>query len=191
MALMVLSFVIAIYLLYRTLRTERKISLQGEDLSLDIAIGFYDAILGCETEVRIPRLEAISDDVAVQVIRSLKIMVPPGVDAGTRLRLFGEGNASRSGGRAGDLLIQVLAPTKDGELRRKGMNIESEVEISRKQADTGDEALARTIWGESRIVIAAGTSSGDRVVLKGYGVANPKSPAKRGNHIIRFVVIDQ
>jgi DnaJ-class molecular chaperone len=180
----VLLAILSIYFLYTSIKTEHRVTKSGKDLRLDLSIGFYDAILGCETEVRIPRLEAISDDAAIQVIRLLKIMIPAGVDCGTKLRLKGEGDASKYGGRAGDLFIQVLAPLQDGELRRKGMNIESEVKISKEQAYTGCEVFVRTVWGEMKIVITPRSRNGDTIILKGCGVSKAEMPTKRGDHII-------
>lgn len=182
----VLFSVLSIYLLYSTLKTERRTAKPGKDLRLDLPIGFYDAILGCEAEVRIPRLEAISDDATVPVIRLLKIMVPPGVECGTKLKLPGEGDASKNGGRAGDLFIHVIAPVQDKDLLRKGLNIESEVGISKEQAAAGCNLIVQTIWGELTIVVPPYTIQGDTLLLKGCGVAKPGSPTKKGDHRIHF-----
>jgi DnaJ-class molecular chaperone len=186
----VLFSVLSIYLLCTTLKTERQVAKPGKDLHLDLSIGFYDAILGCETEVRIPRLEAISDDTAIPVIRLLKIIVPPGVDYGTRLRLFGEGNASKNGGKAGDLFIHILAPLNDGGLLRKGLDIESEIAITKEQALLGCDLIVRTIWGDLNIVVPSKTIQGNTLVLKGCGVNRPGSSTIKGNHIIYFFCQD-
>jgi DnaJ-class molecular chaperone len=182
----VLFSVLSVYLLYSTLKTERRATKPGKDLRLDLPIGFYDAILGCETEVRIPRLEAISDDTAIPVIRLLKIVVPAGVDCGTKLRLVGEGDASKNGGKPGDLFIQILAPVHDGGLQRKGLDIQSEVSITKEQSRTGCELAVKTIWGDLKIVVPPQTTQGDTLVLKGCGISAPGSPMKKGNHTIHF-----
>jgi DnaJ-class molecular chaperone len=182
----VLFSVLSIYLLYSTLKTERRIAKPGKDICLDLSIGFYDAILGCETEIRIPRLEAISDDTAIPVIRVLKIVVPPGVDGGTKLRLAGEGDASKNGGKPGDLFIQILAPAYDGGLRRKGLDIESEVSITKEQARIGCDLIIKTIWGDLKIVVPPQTLQGDTLVLRGCGISAPGTSKKKGNHIVYF-----
>jgi DnaJ-class molecular chaperone len=187
----VLFSVLSIYLLYTTLKTERQVAKPGKDLRLNLSIGFYDAILGCETEVKIPRMEAISENVAIPVIRLLKITVPPGIAAGNSLRLPGEGDASKNGGRAGDLFIHILTPLNDGELFRKGLDIESEVAITQEQALLGCELVVRTIWGDLSIAVPPRTNQGDTLVLKGYGVPRPESPTKKGNHIIHFFCQEQ
>ncbi len=182
----VLFSVLSIYLLYSTLKTEQRAAKPGKDLRLDLSIGFYDAILGCEAEIRIPRLEAISDNATVPVIRLLKIMVPPGVECGTKLKLPGEGDASKNGGRAGDLFIQIIAPLQDKELLRKGLNIESEVGIGKEQAAAGCNLVVQTIWGDLTIVVSPYTIQGDTLLLKGCGVAKPGSLTKKGDHKIHF-----
>ncbi len=182
----VLFSFLSIYLLCTTLKTERQVAKPGKDLCLDLSIGFYDAILGCEAEVRIPRLEAISDDANIPVIRVLKIMVPPGVECGTKLKLAREGDASKNGGRTGDLFIQILAPVYEEGLQRKGLNIESEVSITKEQAQMGCDFVVKTIWGDLNIVVPTKTMPGDTLVLKGCGVPHPGSLAKKGDHIIHF-----
>jgi DnaJ-class molecular chaperone len=182
----VLFSVLSIYLLYTTLKTERQVAKPGKDLRLDLSIGFYDAILGCEAEVRIPRLEAISDNTSIPVIRVLKIAVPPGVDGGTKLRLVGEGDASKNGGKAGDLFIHIVAPVQDKELLRKGLNIESEVGITQEQAAIGCNLIVKTIWGELNAFVPPRTVQGDTLVMKGCGVPQSGVPNKKGDHIIHF-----
>ena len=182
----ILFSVLSIYLLYSTLKTEQRAANPGKDLSLDLAIGFYDAILGCETEVKIPRLEAISDDTAIPVIRVLKIVVPAGVGYGTKLRLSGEGDASKNGGRAGDLFIQLIVPAQDQELLRKELNIMSEVSITPEQAITGGDILVRTVWGDVVVLVPPHTVPGDTLVIHKYGVPKPGDPHKKGDHIIHF-----
>jgi DnaJ-class molecular chaperone len=182
----VLFSVLSIYLLYTTLKTEHRVAKPGKDLFLDLSISFYDAILGCEAEVKIPRLEAISDNANIPVIRLLKIIVPPGVECGTKLRLAREGDASKNGGRAGDLFIQILAPVCEGELRRKGLDIDSNVSITKEQAQMGCDLIIKTIWGDLKVVVPPKTIQGDILVLKDCGISAPGSLTKKGNHTIHF-----
>ena len=53
-----------------------------------------------------------------------------GVDAGSRLRVRGEGNVGRKGGEPGDLYVFISVKPHPAGLRREGTTIHSEVEIS-------------------------------------------------------------
>ena len=79
--------------------------LKGEDLQFDLTLGFRDAIFGCEKTIRIQHLEVSSNSSVVPTIKTLTVNVPFGVDSETRLRVAGEGDASKSNGDPGDLYI--------------------------------------------------------------------------------------
>ena len=73
-----------------------------------------------------------------------------GVDAGSRLRVRGEGNVGRKGGEPGDLYVFISVKPHPAGLRREGTTIHSEVEISFVDAILGTTAKvsplsARTI----------------------------------------------
>jgi DnaJ-class molecular chaperone len=83
--------------------------LRGEDLRLDLAIEFDDAILGCEKEVRIPRLEKTDEGEFEQIVTSLTVKIPAGVVNGTKLRLKEQGDVCKPGGKRGNLYIFACA----------------------------------------------------------------------------------
>ena len=63
-----------------------------------------------------------------------------GVDAGSRLRVRGEGNVGRKGGEPGDLYVFISVKPHPAGLRREGTTIHSEVEISFVDAILGTTA---------------------------------------------------
>lgn len=81
--------------LYVTVHVQRHPAFrrEGDDLSLTVAIGVHEAVLGARVEV--PSLEG-----------PVKVRIPPGTQAGQRFRLRDRGVPMPSGGR-GDLLVEV------------------------------------------------------------------------------------
>jgi molecular chaperone DnaJ len=65
----------------------------GDDLSVEVAIGVHDAVLG--TRVEVPSLEG-----------PVKLRIPPGTQAGQRFRLRERGAPTLAGTR-GDLLVDI------------------------------------------------------------------------------------
>lgn len=63
-----------------------------------------------------------------------------GVDAGSRLRVRGEGNVGRKGGEPGDLYVFISVKPHPAGLRREGTTIHSEVEVSFVDAILGTTA---------------------------------------------------
>ena len=111
----------------------------------------------------------------VETERTLSVNVPPGVEAGTRIRLSGEGDAGLRGGPAGDLYI-FLDVEPHPLFARDGVNLHCRVPVSIASAALGGEVEVPTIdGGRARVRIPAGSQSGRQMRLRGKGM-----PALRG-----------
>jgi DnaJ-class molecular chaperone len=161
--------------------------LRGEDLRLDLAIGFDDAILGCEKEVRIPRLEITDEGEFEQIVKSVNVNIPAGIRPGDKLRLKEQGDVCKHGGTRGDLYIYLIFPLQDKERKRNGVNIESEIKITRSEALYGCEIVAKTTKGEKTVFVPPSTKNGDLIVLRGCGVYQLGVLGKHGDYIIKIV----
>ncbi|MDR1327043.1 MAG: molecular chaperone DnaJ [Heliobacteriaceae bacterium] len=115
--------------------------------------------------------------------KSIEIKIPAGVDNMSKIRVSGEGDAGRNGGRPGDLFV-VLHVKPSDYFKRDGSDIYTKIEISPAQAVLGDEVTVRTIDGEQTIHIAAGVQSGNSVKLKNAGVPLVSRPSSRGDHVV-------
>ena len=101
--------------------------------------------------------------------------IPAGIDNGQQLRYQGQGEAGINGGPYGDLYINYrIKPSKDFE--RRGQTIYTEVPISFAQATLGDEINVKTVHGDVKLTIPAGTQPNKKFTLRGQGV-----PYLRGN----------
>lgn len=54
---------------------------------------------------------------SVDVLRRLRVVIPPGIETGEQLRVAGEGNAAPRGGQPGDLLLDVTVIAEPRESR--------------------------------------------------------------------------
>jgi molecular chaperone DnaJ len=122
-----------------------------------------------------------------QVVKKLRINIPAGVDTGTRLRVSGEGNAGQRGGPAGDLYV-FLTVQSHPNLRREGINIQSEITLNYLQAILGDTIEVETVDGPQSLAIPAGTQPGAVLNLQGKGVPRLGNPVARGNHLFTIKV---
>jgi molecular chaperone DnaJ len=116
----------------------------------------------------------------------LNVKVPPGVEAGTRIRYAGEGDAGRSGGPKGDLYV-VLAIRAHDYFERDGHNIHCVLPISFPQAALGAEIEIPGIDGPVNLKIPEGSQSGKEVRVRGRGVPflNEKGA---GDLIVKLIV---
>lgn len=103
--------------------------------------------------------------------KKLNVKVPAGVDNGDRIRLSGEGEASRDGGPNGDLYVQVNVKPH-AIFERNGRHLHCEVPISFADAALGGELEIPTLDGRVKLKIPAETQSGKIFRLRGKGAAS-------------------
>lgn len=122
---------------------------------------------------------------AVEAKRS--IVIPAGVDQGTRLRVAGEGDAGIKGGPPGDLYV-VLQIKPHTDFKREGYHIYSVEEVSYPLLALGGEIEVKCLDGTETIRIPAGTRNGHRFTLKNAGVPHLSNSGKRGDHYVEVQV---
>ncbi len=106
--------------------------------------------------------------------REVQARIPAGVADGQKIRLKGRGAPGRSGGPAGDLIVEChVAPhTMFG---RDGHNLTVRVPITFAEAALGGEIDVPTLDGPSvTLRLRAGTQSGSRHRVKGKGFTTAK-----------------
>jgi molecular chaperone DnaJ len=123
----------------------------------------------------------------VHVDRSISVKIPPGVDAGTRIRLAGEGEPGERGGPAGNLYV-VLDVKRHPLFRREDDNIILELGINVSQAALGDKITVPTLDGDEELAIPAGTQTGETFRLNGAGVPHLRRNG-RGDQIVIVQVL--
>jgi curved DNA-binding protein len=133
---------------------------KGQDLLLRIAIPFRQAILGGERQIDLARHGHGEP---------IKVRIPPGVETGQKLRVAGKGAPSLSGGPNGDLLLEIEVGA-DPVFHRDDQNLIVTVTVPFSGVCLGTSVAIPTLEGEKRIKVKAGTKSGSRIRLKGFGV---------------------
>ncbi len=105
----------------------------------------------------------------VQEHKTLSVKVPPGVDAGDRIRLSGEGEAGVHGGPPGDLYVQINVRSHPMFVREDN-HLSCEVPISIVTAALGGELEAPTLDGRVMLKIPPETQTGKVFRIRGKGV---------------------
>jgi len=114
--------------------------------------------------------------------KSIQVRIPPGVDMGTRLRLRGEGEAGRLGGKPGDLYIEVqIAPHP--LFARKESDLYYHAKLSFVEAALGTEIEVPTLESRTFLEIPSGTQPGATFRIPGQGLPGLRSK-KRGDLVV-------
>ena len=115
--------------------------------------------------------------------REVEVKIPAGVDAGTRLRLTGEGEHGRWGGPPGDLYV-FLTVKAHRRFRREGADVLADLELSYPQAVLGTTAEVETLHGREELEVPPGTQAGHQFRLRGKGIER-LDRGGRGDHVVR------
>jgi molecular chaperone DnaJ len=119
---------------------------------------------------------------AVDAESQITVKVPAGVDAGTRVRVSGEGIPGDSGGPNGDLYISIHI-REHPIFSREDTEVLCEVPISFTQAALGATLDVPTLDGKVKMKIPAGTQSGKVFRLKGKGIPGLNGFGRGDQHV--------
>ena len=135
---------------------------RGSDVEASLRVSFLDAARGTTAHVELPRGRG---DVS-----RLAVTIPPGVESGQRLRLAGQGNPGGQGGAAGDLYVRVEVEPHP-VFEREGHDLRLTLPITLPEALRGAKVEVPTLEGTVKLSVPAGAQNGQRLRLRGKGIA--------------------
>ena len=151
---------------------------RGQDYEHPVQITLEEAFTGTK---RVLQMET----------RRIEVTIPPGVDTGSRVRVFGEGGPGVGGRAKGDLYLKIEVLPNEA-FRREGADLYAEVPIELYTAILGGEVAVRTLKNQVMLRIPSETQSGRRFRLKGLGMPTLQSPKQRGDlYIDARIVLPQ
>lgn len=141
----------------------------GRNVEASLTIPFLTAIRGGETKIDLEREHGKRE--------TLVVKIPSGIESGAKLRLRGQGEPGEHNGPRGDLTIQVTVEPHP-YFTRDGRNLSVDLPISVSEAILGAKIEVPTLDGRKSLPIPPGTSSGQKLRLRGQGVpASGSKPA--------------
>ncbi|HEY8047660.1 MAG TPA: DnaJ C-terminal domain-containing protein, partial [Ramlibacter sp.] len=148
----------------------------GRDYDVAARISLEDAHRGAKLSLHLQ---------GAQGPRELEITVPPGVTAGQKLRLRGQGGPGRNGGPSGDIYVHIeLAP--DPRFRVDGKDLYFDLALAPWEAALGAEVPVSTLDGDVMLKVPAGAHSAQKLRLRGRGLG----PAAARGDLYAVVHID-
>lgn len=118
--------------------------------------------------------------------KSLNVKIPVGVVDGERIRLKGQGGPGVGGGPAGDLYLNIrFAPHPLFDVQ--GSDLVLTVPLAPWEAALGAKVEAPTLSGRITLTIPANSQSGQRLRVKGRGLAN--KAGERGDLYAQLKVV--
>ena len=122
--------------------------------------------------------------------KTITVNIPAGIDTDNRLRVAGKGEAGTNGGRPGDLYIEFTVREHEF-FERDEDDIYIDLPLTITEAVLGCKKEVPTLYGNVTLTIPAGTSTNDKLRLKGKGVENVSSKKKGDMYVVANVIIPE
>ncbi len=152
---------------------EMEVPNKGADARYSLRITLPEAVMGATKRITLPNG------------KNLAVKVPPGSKDGATLRLKGQGNAGRSGGPAGDALVELKVDPHPF-FSREGDDILVTVPVTLPEAVLGGKVTVPTVDGKVALTVPPGSNSGTVLRLKGKGAP---SGGGRGDQLVTLKVV--
>lgn len=158
----------------RTRTDTEKDPIRGSDIEETLAISLEEAYQGVNRHIRRGR-------------NAFTAHIPPGAQSGTKIRFAGQGEPGFAGGPAGDLYVTVKVE-EHPDFDRRGDDLYVDVEVPLYTAVLSGEVRLRTLNGDVRLKVPAGTQSGKMIRLRNRGMPNLKHDSVFGDLYARVMI---
>ncbi len=124
----------------------------------------------------------------VKVNKTLEVKVPAGVATGNQLRLSGKGEAGSNGGPNGDIYLEFVVEEHPLFVRDDN-DIYLTLPLTITEAVLGCKKEIPTLYGNVKLTIPEGSSTGDKHRLKGKGAPDANYGRKGDMYVVLKVII--
>ncbi|MHC4427810.1 MAG: DnaJ C-terminal domain-containing protein [Planctomycetota bacterium] len=145
---------------------------RGESVRHAITVSFMTGCLGGTEQIRLTTSSGGT--------QTIDVKIPPGIASGTQLRVRGQGATGEAGGPPGDLLLTVTVG-RHPYFRRDGLDVLLDLPVTIAEAVFGTTVTVPLLKDRVELKVPAGTSSGQKLRVKGKGITDPKG--RRGDFL--------
>jgi len=146
----------------------------GRDIEADLLVTLEEALRGSQRKVTLRR-PAMADE--PERTNTYQVRIPPGMREGQRIRLAGQGGPGQ-GAPAGDLYLRVRF-ARHPDLTVQGDDLHCTLDLAPWEAVLGTKAKIPTLEGTTTLRVAAGTTTGTHLRVRGQGL--PREDGGRGD----------
>ncbi len=143
--------------------------MRGQDIEGDLMVTLEEAFTGSMRTISLRKAGKVTAE-------EIQVRIPAGIGEGQRLRVPGHGGQGEGGAEDGDLYLRVRIAAHP-DFRVRGHDIHCELSLAPWEAVLGATIPLKVPGGKSvQLRIPAGTSPGDQLRMKGYGLPKKNAP---------------
>ena len=162
----------------KTKTNSKKQPKYGENINTNIDISIKDGFFGTSKKLSFRNVNGKET--------SFNLTIPAGIQNGDKLRIIGQGKPGANGGKSGDLLVFINIKN-DKNLKIEGHSLYYEIPITTWEAALGAKKEIQVLGEKIGIIIPKGTSSGEKITIKGKGYRD--SRGNRGSLIVTTKIV--
>ncbi|WP_411827686.1 DnaJ C-terminal domain-containing protein [Luteolibacter sp. AS25] len=156
--------------------------MRGQDIEGDIMVTLEDAFAGSVRSLSLTKTNPSTGRTSTEAV---EVRIPAGIGEGQRLRIPGHGGEGHGGGGPGDLFLRIRIAAHP-DFRVSGHDLHHDLSLAPWEAALGTTLPIRLPGGKTvQVKVPRGTSSGDQLRLKGYGLPKKSNP---GNLFIEISI---
>jgi curved DNA-binding protein len=149
---------------------QRSFRMRGQDVHHTLSLFLEEAQRGSQQKITLRIPESDEYGLITHRDKTLNVKIPPGVTQGQHIRLAGQGAPGVGGGEPGDLFLEIeYAPHPHFSV--DGKNILLTLPVTAWEAALGTTVEVPTLSGKVKLKIPASSNSGEKLRLKGKGLA--------------------
>lgn len=166
---------------------QRSTGRRGQDVEMELAV-FLEDTLSTESKkisFQVPQYNGNGQRTG-HTTKTLNVKIPAGVSDGERIRLKGQGAPGAGGGANGDLFLTIrMAPHPLFDV--EGHDLIITVPLAPWEAALGTKVAVPTLTGKINLTIRPDSQSGQRLRVKGMGLADRQG--QRGDLYAQLKVV--
>jgi len=151
---------------------------KGDNYEMEIELSLEDTYHGCIRKIEI--------STAKEQIRRLEVTIPPGVRAGTKIKISNEGKPGTNGAANGDLFLRVKIKEHD-KFWLEDDDIHSELKLEPFEAVLGCAKKIPTLHEIVELIIPPNTYNGRILRLRSKGMKNSAGVVV-GDHYVHILI---
>jgi curved DNA-binding protein len=141
----------------------------GRDVEADLLVTLEEALRGSQRKLTLRRP---GHHDAPERTDTYQVRIPPGVHAGQRIRLAGQGGKGTGQGSAGDLYLRVRF-AQHPDFSVQAADLHYDLDLAPWEAVLGVQAKIPTLDGPTSLRVPPGTAAGVQLRLRGLGLPLP------------------
>ena len=165
-------------------RSSADFRMPAQDIEAEISLTLEEAHRGVKRNIT---LQSSGTD----RMKSLEVTIPPGVRAGTVIRLAGQGEPGANGGPPGDLYLHVRIEPHPLFETIGDADVQIEFPVAPWEAALGAKVTVPTLDGPVEMKIPSGTQGGKRLRLRGQGLPTRINQRRggRGDQYVKIKIV--